>query len=657
MLSRVRISNSRPGRPPLGGLAIAGVGLVLTTGLALVIVRALKVPDASIVYLLPVVAVGMAYGSRLAVATSVASFLVYDFFFVAPLYTFSVAAPEEWLDLLLFLVVAIAIGRLSALQLQRRREAELRTSEARAMFAMSRDAANAATALEAAPLLANRLARQAEMERVWVGLGGSAAEERVVADSRPGEPRPRLASRWVMHSSSAETQPSWTRVRETTAGRLHEHGREPGHEPAHLPGPEHGREPGHEPAPETAHQQAREREEPLTVFRVPILAGGDVIGSVWATRVHGDPFPGRSHTRLLAAAADQLGQSVVRDRLAAEATAAEVARQGDALKSALLDSVSHDLRTPLAAIRAAAGNLMDPDVELTRDEERAAAGSIDAEAQRLSRLVRNMLDLSRIEGGALHPSLELYDLADLVDPVVERLAPVLAPAVVEVSIPDDLPPVRVDAIFVDQILTNLLENAARHAAGKRIRVTAECPAGGRVVLTVEDAGHGVPAPALAHLFERFYRGPKRLGSRSEGGSGIGLTVVRGLAEAMGGSAAAHASELGGLAVAVRLPVEDVSEPSAEPAEPAESAEPVEAAVEPAEAAEAAEPAVEPAEVAAPAEAAIEPAEPAVEPAEVAAPAEAAIEPAEPAAEPAEVAAPAEAAIEPAAPAAEPAESK
>lgn len=522
---------------------MAGVGLVLTTALAAVIVHTLKVPDASIVYLLPVVAVGMAYGSRLAIATSVASFLTYDFFFVKPLYTFSVAAPEEWLDLLLFLVVAIAIGRLSAMQLQRRREAELRTSEARAMFAMSRDAANAATALEAAPLLASRLVREAEMERVWVGLGGSVAAERVVADSRPGEPRPSLVSRWVVHSSSAEAQPSWTRVRETAGGRVHE--------PGHEAGREAGREQAHE----------RGRDEPVTVFRVPIQAGGEVIGSVWATRVHGDPFPGRSHTRLLAAAADQLGQSVVRDRLAAEATAAEVARQGDALKSALLDSVSHDLRTPLAAIRAAAGNLMDPDVDWTRDEERAAAGSIDAEAQRLSRLVRNMLDLSRIEGGALHPSLELYDLADLVDPVVERLAPVLAPALVEVSIPGDLPPVRIDAIFVDQILTNLLENAARYAAGKRIRVTAECPSDGSVELTVEDAGPGVTASALAHLFERFYRGPRRLGSRSEGGSGIGLTVVRGLAEAMGGLAKARASELGGLAVVVRLPVEAAAEPS------------------------------------------------------------------------------------------------
>jgi two-component system sensor histidine kinase KdpD len=555
--------------------------------LALVIVRALKVPDASIVYLLPVVAVGMAYGSRLAIATSVASFLIYDFFFVNPLYTFSVSAPEEWLDLLLFLVVAIAIGRLSALQLQRRREAELRTSEARAMFAMSRDAANAATALEAAPLLANRLAREAEMNRVWVGIGGTSAEERVVADSRPGDTRPSLLSRWVLHSSSAEAQPSWTRVRETAASRIHDPARAPGREPGH----DQGREPGHDPV--------HEHDEPVTVFRVPIQAGGEVIGSVWATRVHGDPFPGRSHTRLLAAAADQLGQSVVRDHLAAEATAAEVARQGDALKSALLDSVSHDLRTPLAAIRAAAGNLMDPAVELTRDEERAAAASIDAEAQRLSRLVRNMLDLGRIEGGALHPSLQLYDLADLVDPVVERLAPVLAPASVEVSIPDDLPPVRVDAIFVDQILTNLLENAAKHAAGKRIHVTAECPAGGSVELTVEDAGPGVPPPALGHLFERFYRGPKRLGSRSEGGSGIGLTVVRGLAEAMGGSADAHASELGGLAVAVRLPVESAPEP-AEPIEPAKSADPaaqsadgavqsVESAVEPAAQQAAAEP--------------------------------------------------------------------
>jgi two-component system sensor histidine kinase KdpD len=535
----------------------------VATALAALIRYQLGVSHAATVYLLAVVAVGMGYGSRMAVATSVASFLLYDFFFVQPLYTFSIAAPEEWLDLLLFLVMAIAIGRLSALQLERRREAELRSAEARAMFAMSRDIATAATAREAAPLLAHRLCREGEMARVWVGLGASISEERVVADSQPGEPRPSVASRWTLHSHSADGQPSWAKVRETVVSRPRDGAEARGLRELRL-------------------RQFHD-DESLTILRVPIVVGGEAIGSLWATRTHGAPFPGRSHSRLIAAAADQLGQSVFRDRLAAEATAVEVARQGDALKSALLDSVSHDLRTPLAAIRAAAGNLMDPDVALAPEESREIAHSIDREAQRLSRLVRNMLDLSRIEGGALHPSLELYDLADLVDPVVERLAPTLVPSEVEVAIAADLPAVQVDGIFVDEILTNLLENAARYAAGKALRVSAKV-VGGQVWLVVEDAGPGVPASALPHLFERFYRAPRRQGSRPEGGSGIGLTVVRGLAEAMGGSAEARPSELGGLAVVVRLQVEGEPGPRDEPelAEPEPEPESVEPAVEPSE---------------------------------------------------------------------------
>ena len=548
-----------PSRPPLAGLAVAAFSLAVATALAALIRYQLGVPHAATIYLLAVVAVGMGYGSWMAVTTSLASFLLYDFFFVQPLYTFSIAAPEEWLDLLLFLVVAIAIGRLSALQLERRREAELRSAEARAMFAMSRDIATAATALEAAPLLAHRLCREGEMARVWVGLGSSISEERVVSDSQPGEPRPSVASRWTLHSSSADGQPSWAKVRETVVSR-----------------PRDGAE-AREPRLRQSHDG-----EALTILRAPIAVGGETIGSLWATRTRGAPFPGRSHSRLIAAAADQLGQSVFRDRLAAEATAVEVARQGDTLKSALLDSVSHDLRTPLAAIRAAAGNLMDPDAALAPEEERAAASSIDREAQRLSRLVRNMLDLGRIEGGALHPSLELYDLADLVDPVVERLAPTLAPLEVDVAIPADLPAVQVDGVFVDQILTNLLENAARYAAGKALRVSAKAVAG-QVWLMVEDAGPGVPATALPHLFERFYRAPRRQGSRSEGGSGIGLAVVRGLAQAMGGSAEARPSALGGLAVIVRLQIESESaaERAAEPEpESAEQDEQAESAAEP-----------------------------------------------------------------------------
>ncbi|HEX7590998.1 MAG TPA: ATP-binding protein [Candidatus Limnocylindrales bacterium] len=545
----------RPARPSIAGLVVAAASLALTTGLVFILERLVGAPTVA-VYLLAVVAVGMGYGSWLAVGTSVASFLLYDFFFVQPQYTFAISSPEEWIDLLVFLVVAIAIGRLSALQLQRRREAELRSAEARAMFSMSRDVATAATALEAAPLLAGRLVREAEMARVWIGLGDAIAEERVVADTRPGGPRPSVATRWALHSGSSDTQPSWVKVREATVSR--------------AVGGE---------ARDVRLRQIRD-DGPLTVLRVPITAGGEIIGSLWATRPKAAPFPGRSHSRLIAAAADQFGQSVVRDRLAAEATALEVARQGDALKSALLDSVSHDLRTPLAAIRAAAGNLMDADVVLRSEDSRAIAASIDREAQRLSRLVRNMLDLGRIEGGALRPSLELYDLADLVDPVVERVAPALAPALIGVEVPPDLPAVQVDAIFVDQILTNLLENAARYAAGKQISVSAKA-VGDQVWLIVADAGPGVPATVLPHLFERFYRGPRRQGSRSEGGSGIGLAVVKGLTEAMGGTVLARPSAMGGLEVIVRLASEGESaapERSAEPAEaePAPEAEPAEA---------------------------------------------------------------------------------
>ena len=536
-------------RPPLAGVVVAAVSLAVATVLAALVREHLGLTNPAIVYLLAVVAVGVGYGSWPAVGTSFASFLLYDFFFVQPLYTFSVATPEGWLDLMLFLVVSIAIGRLSALQLQRRREAELRGAEARAMFALTRDIAIATSALEAAPLITARLVRDAEMARVWIGLGASIADERDVADSSVNEARPPIGSRWTLRSASSDAQPGWIKVRET-----------------HLTGPRGGRDSSRSQA---SLRQSRD-EEPFMVFRMPITIGGETLGSLWALRLRGDSFPGRSHTRLLAAAADQIGQAVGRDRLAAEATSVEVARQSDALKSALLDSVSHDLRSPLSVIRASAGNLMDPDVVLTPEQIRAAASSIDLEAQRLSRLVRNMLDLGRIEGGALHPSLELYDLAHLADPVVERLAPTLEPSTIQVSIPADLPAVKVDGIFVDQILTNLLENAARYAAGRPIKISARA-VGDHVQLCVEDAGPGVPAAVLPHLFERFYRVPPRKGGRSDGGSGIGLAVVRGLTVAMGGSVEARASEMGGLAVLVRLPVdgeEEALESAAAPDAPA-----------------------------------------------------------------------------------------
>jgi len=240
------------------------------------------------------------------------------------------------------------------------------------------------------------------------------------------------------------------------------------------------------------------------------------------------------------------------EALLREATQAEIVRQSDALKSALLDSVSHDLRTPLSSIRATAGSLMDPAVALSEDERRAAGQAIDTEADRLSTLVQNVLDLSRIEGGALHPATEVLDVAEVVEPVVRRLRAVHAAQAVTVEL-RDLPPVVADGVLLDTVIANLLDNAMRHAGRDALIRVSGALRDGSIEVSVEDGGQGVPDEVLPRLFGKFYRVPGRSrGARS--GLGIGLSIVQGFVEAMGGTTVAERSELGGLAVRVRLPI-------------------------------------------------------------------------------------------------------
>ncbi len=286
-----------------------------------------------------------------------------------------------------------------------------------------------------------------------------------------------------------------------------------------------------------------------TVFRVRVEVPGEALGSLWALRGGDAREPRQAETRIVAAAADQLAQAVRHDRMVTEALRAEVARQSEALKTALLDSVSHDLRTPLATIRATAGSLLDHEVDWTPAERDEALHSIDAEAERMNRLVRNLLDLSRIEGGALHPELEPHDVDECVDRVIRRT---LTSKRIEVYLPPDLPPILVDDTYIDEVVTNLVENAIRYG-GETLRVSAtEDRATATVTLVIEDDGPGVPEADRNRLFEKFYRVTSgREGSRR--GMGIGLTVAQGLTHAMGGSIAAERSPLGGLAIAVRLP--------------------------------------------------------------------------------------------------------
>jgi two-component system sensor histidine kinase KdpD len=497
-------------------LAVAVPALAAATLGVAVMEAYVGVPDASAVYLVAVVVTAFATGTVGAVISAVVAFLLYDFLFVEPLHTFTVADPVDWLNLFLLLFVGIVVGQLTALQRSRAEDARAREREARALFRVSRSLATRDSMRVVLATIATTLRDETRMERVWVALGGDDARERVVADTAADARALIPPVHQVLRRMPGDEPARWLRV----------------HRPSQP------RAPRAEIGPEA--------------FRVRVEDGGEALGSIWALRERRDGEPDGTETRLLAASADQIGQALAHDRLEAEAQAAAIARESDALKSALLQSVSHDLRTPLATIRAAAGTLR-PGSPLSDADRAESADAIDREVEYLDRLVTNLLDLSRIEAGVLRAERDVFDLEDLVGRTIDRLRRRIAGRSLEVSLA--APPVEVDPVFVDEAVTNILENAVKYTPpDARIRVVADLIGDGPFVrLTIEDAGPGVPEETLPRLFDKFYRVPgSPRGSRS--GTGIGLAVARGLVEATGGAVAARRSDLGGLAIDVDLPV-------------------------------------------------------------------------------------------------------
>ena len=491
-----------------------GASLVTATIAVYLVEDRAEIADASMLYLLAVALVAYARGSWAAVATAIGAFLTYNFLFLPPRFTFQVADPQHILTLFLLLTVGAGIGRLTGLQRDQAEQSERREHEARALFGVSRAITSAKRMQDALPILVSGLAADARMTRVWIGLGANPAREQVVASSDEAAQTPVSGPHSILRQGTGKGDPTWVRLSP--------------------------------PAPGSAH-----RDGPA-LYRLELAGGGETIGSLWAAR---DPRlgpPSHEETRLLSAAADQIGQGIMRDRLSEQATELEVARRSEELKAALLDSVSHDLRTPLSTIRATAGSLADSRLTLSAEERRAMAGEIDLEADRLASLVEGLLDMSRVEGGGLRPTLEPMPVSELMQPALQRARAALAPRQVEVEIPEDLPLVAVDPVLASQVVDNLLENVARHTGPDvRVRLSA-AREGDTVRVRIEDGGGGVPPEAMPHLFEKFYRVPARRGSARQG-TGLGLAVVKGMAEAMGGSVAASPSELGGLSIEVTFP--------------------------------------------------------------------------------------------------------
>jgi two-component system sensor histidine kinase KdpD len=509
-------------------LVAVSASLAIATVAVAVLEHALGVDNASAAYLVAVVLVALVVGTDGAIVAAIGSALLYNFWFTEPRYSLLVHDPGVLLSVVLLLFVGVVVGQLAALQRERTGTALAREHEARALFSISRSLATRASMREALTSILEVLAVEINLERAWVGIGGDPASEVVLADTGDGRP-PALPSRIrVLQRMPGEQPARWVLVQRPGAG---------------------GRVSG-----------------TSDTYRIRIEASGEPLGSIWASRARALGEPDVVRTRLLAATADQVGQAITFDQAADQARTAEVAQQSDALKSALLQSVSHDLRTPLATIRAAAGSLR-PDSGLSDDDRQASADAIEREVTYLNRLVTNLLDLSRIEAGALRPEREVFDLDDLLARALAGVRARLGSRQLEIDLA--VPPVAADPVFVDAAVTNVLDNALKYTPDDaRVRVTARDFDPGRVLLTVEDSGPGVPAELLPRLFDKFYRVPRDQRA-SRDGTGIGLSVARGLVEATGGRMVARHSSLGGLAVDIELPAA-VLPPEVAAAAPAET---------------------------------------------------------------------------------------
>jgi two-component system sensor histidine kinase KdpD len=488
---------------PEGWHAVAGLAAVAATSwVEAVLLHLTNAATASTIYLLIVLIVAALSTLRVAVLVSVASVMAFNYFFLPPVGNFTIADPQNWVALVVFLAVSLVGSNLSATTRSRTREALARRDEVSRLFDLSRDVLIMTYGREALTHLARAIARRFDLDYVAIALPGTTDWDIAEAGAVPVSlDRRELASALA----AAETRLEFDAYQRSYAGQ-----KEVG-------------EPG---------QRVR---------LIPLRVGTTPIGILAAAGRH-------LEAGTLDALAGVVAIGIERVQLLEERRTAALTKQREELKTAVLASIGHDLRTPLTAIAVAASNLQTPSLN---DRDRAEqVDVILAEVERLTRLFGSLLEMARIDAGGIMAATRRVHPSEVIAAAREQVERTLADRPLEVYIDRD-EPINIDPRLTSTALSHVLENAAQYAPpGTTITVTSELTAEG-LVIAVRDRGRGIPANEAPHLFDRFFRGAA--GQARPSGTGMGLWISRRLLAAQGARIWAENGADGGAQFTIVVP--------------------------------------------------------------------------------------------------------
>jgi two-component system sensor histidine kinase KdpD len=483
---------------------VALLAVAAALGVGKVVQPQFGLENVDLMFLTAIVGVAVRYGLWPSLVATVAASLSYNFFFLPPVYAFTITDPKNVAAFLLFSLLAVVVSNLAGRGRTHTVTAQERVRSVESLYAFSRKLAGAGTLDDVLWATAYQIA---SMLKVHVVLllpdNGSIALRAGYPPEDRLEDADLAAAKWAWEKNRA-------------AGR----------DSDALPG--------------------------AKWLFMPMRTGRGQIGILGICRDDAGPLLRGEQGRLLEALSDQGALAIERVHLVEDIERVRRVTETDRLRSALLTSISHDLKTPLAAVLGAAGALRDLGKSIDDSAKVDLLATIIDESERLNRFIANLLDMTKLESGAVIPNAALHDLGEIVGSALQRAGKILAKHRVEVELSSDLPLVKVDAVLFEQVLFNLLDNAAKYApAASTVRVQSWRD-GSSICLQVLDEGEGIPEANLERVFDKFYRVPK--GDQVRAGTGLGLAISRGFVEAMQGTiTAASRTDRAGAIFTIKLP--------------------------------------------------------------------------------------------------------